>query len=252
MRKVVLVTGATSGIGKAVAEGFAKLSYNLIIVGRRKNRLDELKINLEKQYEINALSLPLDLRNKELVKELIGNLSEGWQNIDVLVNNAGLGIGFKSMEKANTDDWDVMIDTNIKGVLYLSREIMPGMVNRKSGHIINIGSTVAKQVPRNVGIYAATKHALDAISKGMRADLLEHKIKVTQVNPGYVETEFALVNNRGDKELAKKTYEGFTPLKPIDIAEVVTYVATLPGHVNINEILVTPFDEADVYHLRRD
>ena len=252
MNKIVLVTGATSGIGKAVAEEFAKLSYSLIIAGRRENRLDELKAYLEKQYKIQALTLPVDLRNKQIVKDVFSKLPNNWQNIDVLINNAGLGIGFMSLEKANTDDWDMMIDTNIKGVLYLSREIMPIMSKRKSGHIINIGSTVAKQVPRNVGIYAATKHALDAISQSMRIDLLEYNIKVTQVNPGYVETEFALVNNRGDKKLAKKTYDGFTPLKPIDIAEVVTYVATLPKHVNINEILVTPFDEADVYHLKRD
>ncbi|RLD68570.1 MAG: NAD(P)-dependent oxidoreductase [Bacteroidetes bacterium] len=252
MNKIVLVTGATSGIGKAVAEEFAKLSYNIIIVGRREKRLHELKAYLEKQYKVNILLLPIDLRNKQIVKETVANFPENWRNIDVLVNNAGLGLGLTSMEKANPDDWDIMIDTNIKAVLYLSREIMPFMVARKSGHIINIGSTVAKQVPKNVNIYAATKHALDAISQGMRADLLEKNIKVTQVNPGYVETEFSLVNNRGDKELAKKTYEGFTPLKPIDVAEVVTYVASLPKHVNINEILVTPFDEADVYNLKRD
>ena len=252
MNKIVLVTGATAGIGMAVAEEFAKLSYHLIITGRRQDRLYELKANLEKKYDCKVFVLAIDLRNKKAVKENINNLPKEWQKIDVLVNNAGLGVGFTSMEKGDTDDWDTMIDTNIKGVLYLSHEIMPGMVERKSGHIINIGSTVAKQVPKNVGIYAATKHALNAISQSMRIDLLEYGIKVTQVNPGYVETEFALVNHRGDREKAKKTYEGFTPLKPIDIAEVVTYVAALPANVNINDILVTPFDEADVYNLRKD
>ena len=252
MNKIVFVSGATSGIGKAVAEGFAKLSCNLIIAGRRQDRLNELKGLLESQYGVKVYSLTVDLRDKLAVRDNIRKLPKEWCDIDVLVNNAGLGLGFNSIDNSNTDDWDVMIDTNIKGVLYLSREIMPRMVERKSGHIINIGSTVVKQVPKNVNIYAATKHALDAISKGMRADLLEHNIKVTQVNPGYVETEFALVNNRGDKELAKKTYSGFTPLQANDVAEVVIYVANLPNHVNINEILVTPFDEADVYNLRRD
>jgi len=252
MNRIVLVTGATAGIGKAVAEEFAKLSYRVIIAGRRENRLDELKENLENSYNTQILVMPVDLRAKKAVQKALTKLPKDWRDIDVLVNNAGLGVGFTSMDKANTDDWDTMIDTNIKGVLYLSREIMPRMVDRKVGHIINIGSTVAKQVPKNGGIYAATKHALDAISQSMRIDLLEHNIKVTQVNPGYVETEFALVNNRGDKEKAKKTYEGFTPLKPKDIADVVIYVARLPANVNVNEILVTPFDEADVYNLRKD
>ncbi len=251
MGKTVLITGATAGIGKAIAEEFAKLSYRIIISGRRENRLNDLKSHLEEEYKADVYVMPMDVRNREQVRTAFEKLSPEWKSIDILVNNAGLGIGFAPMDKADVKDWDTMIDTNIKGVLYVSKEVMPGMVERKSGHIINIGSTVAKQVPKNVSIYAATKHALNAITQGMRSELLEHEIKVTQVNPGYVETEFALVNNKGDEEAARKVYEGFKPLQAKDIADTVTYVASLPDHVNINDILVTPFAEADVFNMLR-
>ncbi len=251
MGKIVLVTGATAGIGKAVAEEFAKLSYKIIISGRREDRLNELKNYLEGEYNTQVFVMPIDVRNKQIVEQAFINLPDEWKQIDVLVNNAGLGLGFSPMDKGNVDDWDTMIDTNVKGVLYVSKQVMPGMVERKSGHIINVGSTVAKQVPKNVSIYAATKHALNAITQGMRAELLEHDIRVTQVNPGYVETEFALVSKKGDAEEAKKVYEGFKPLEPKDIADVVVYVATLPQHVNINDILVTPLAEADVFNENR-
>lgn len=251
MGKIVLITGASSGIGKAIAEEFAKLSYGIIISGRREMRLEKLKSYLEEKYSSQVFVMPVDVRNKQMLEQAFSNLPAEWQTIDVLVNNAGLGLGFSPMDKGEPDDWDTMIDTNVKGVLYVSKQVMPGMVERKSGHIINIGSTVAKQVPKNVSIYAATKHALNAITQGMRAELLEHDIKVSQVNPGYVETEFALVSKKGDTEEAKKVYQGFKPLEPKDIAEVVVYVATLPPHVNINDILVTPLAEADVFNENR-
>ncbi len=252
MGKTVLVTGATAGIGRAVAEEFAKLSYKLIISGRRKIRLKEFKKYLEEEYKAEVCILLLDVRNKEMVKNAFADLPQEWKQIDILVNNAGLGLGFAPFDKANVDDWETMIDTNVKGVLYVSKQVIPQMVERKSGHIINIGSTVARQVPKNVSIYAATKHALNAITQGMRFELLEHDIKVTQVNPGYVETEFALVSKKGNNDEAKKVYEGFKPLEAKDIAETVSYVATLPEHVNINDILVTPQAEADVFNENRD
>jgi NADP-dependent 3-hydroxy acid dehydrogenase YdfG len=251
MGKTVLVTGTTAGIGRAVAEEFAKLSYKVIISGRRETRLKELKKYLEEEYKAEVYTLLLDVSERKMVKNAFAGLPDEWKQIDILVNNAGLGLGFAPFDKADVDDWDTMIDTNVKGVLYVSKEVVAGMVERKSGHIINIGSTVAKQVPKNVSIYAATKHALNAITQGMRAELLEHDIKVTQVNPGYVETEFALVSKKGNAEEAKKVYEGFKPLEPKDIADTVVYVATLPENVNINDILITPLAEADVFNENR-
>jgi len=252
MGKKVLVTGATAGIGRAIAEEFAKLSYDVIISGRREIRLKELKKHLEEEYKANVYMMPMDVRDREKVKKSFAALPDDWKQIDILVNNAGLGLGFAPFNEGKVEDWETMIDTNIKGVLYVSKEVVPQMVERKSGHIINIGSTVAKQVPKNVSIYAATKHALNAITQGMRFELLEHEIKVTQVNPGYVETEFALVSKKGNKEEAKKVYQDFKPLEAKDIANTVVYVATRPEHVNINDILVTPQAEADVFNENRD
>jgi len=244
MNKIALITGATSGIGKSTAYKFAENNYNLIITGRRKERLEKISKDLEKQYGIKVLPLAFDIRVFDEVKKAIESLPEGWKTIDVLINNAGLAAGLETIQEGKLDNWERMIDTNIKGLLYISKMIMPLMINRNKGHIINIGSIAGKEVYPKGNVYCATKHAVDALTKAMRIDLLPHNIKVTQIAPGAVETEFSIVR-LGDEKAAEKVYEGYEPLHPEDIAEVCYYVTTTPDHVNINDLLIMPTAQAN-------
>lgn len=247
--KNVLITGATSGIGKSCAYTFAKKGYNLIITGRRKERLDEIKDFLQTEFNVKIHTLCFDVRNLEETKNAIESIDEKeFQHIDILINNAGLASGMSSIEEGNYDDWDVMIDTNIKGLLYVSREILPKMKEQGYGHIINISSTAAKDAYPNGNVYCATKHAVDALSKSMRIDLLKYGIKVTSINPGACETEFSLVRFKGDEQRAKKVYEGFTPLTPQDVADSVYFAATLPKHVCINDLTLTCLTQANAHY----
>ena len=251
MRKTVLITGATSGIGEATAIKFAEATCRLIITGRRKDRINDLTEHLVQEYGIDVLPLCFDVRDIRQVEKYLGNLPEEWQKIDILVNNAGLAAGLGHIDEGDRDDWDRMIDTNVKGLLYVTRTIVPGMVSRQSGHIINISSIAGKEVYENGGVYCASKHAVEALSKGMRIDLLKHGIKVTNIAPGMVETEFSLVRFRGDRERADAVYKGIKALKGEDVAEVIFYCASLPAHVCINDIVITPTAQAGVNHTVR-
>ncbi len=241
---LVFITGATSGIGKSTAELFAKNGYDVIITGRRQERLNDLKTQLEKEYKINATALNFDITNQEEVEKAISSLSTENKKIDILVNNAGLAAGLSSIQDGNLLHWERMIDTNVKGLLYVTKIISNLMISRAKGHIINIGSIAGKEVYANGNVYCATKHAVDALNKAMRIDLLPHHIKVTAVNPGMVETEFSIVRFEGDEERAKKVYLGLQPLSPQDIAETVFWVANRPAHVNINDIVIMPAVQA--------
>ncbi len=245
MRKIIFITGATSGIGKASAEIFAKHNYDLIITGRRNDNLMSLSKELKNLYKIEVLTLNFDVRDKEVVKSIISSIPDKWKDIDVLLNNAGLAVGLDKIQDGKIEDWETMIDTNFKGLLYVSHEIIPFMVKNKKGHIINIGSTAAKTTYEKGNVYCATKFAVDALSKTMRIDLLNHGIKVTQISPGAAETEFSLVRFKGDKSKAKNAYKGYNPLTAKDIAENVYYVTTLPEHVCINELEITALAQAN-------
>lgn len=245
MRKTVLITGATSGIGEATAIKFAEASDRLIITGRRKERLDELTEHLVTTYDVEVLSLCFDVRVKSEVDKHLGNLPDDWKKIDILVNNAGLAVGLGHIDKGDTDDWDRMVDTNVKGLLYVTRAVSPGMVERGSGHIINISSIAGKEVYENGSVYCASKHAVDALSKAMRIDLLKHGIKVTNIAPGMAETEFSLVRFKGDREKASAVYTGIQPLRGEDIAEAIYYCTSLPDHVCINDLVITPKAQAN-------
>ena len=235
--KTVLITGATSGIGRATAEEFASNGYQLILTGRRTTRLDTLKIYFEKRYESKVKILPFDVRDITSVQRAIDSLDEEWKKVDILINDAGLAKGFAPIFEGNIQDWETMIDTNIKGLLYLTRVIAPQMVARKSGHIINIGSSAGKEVYPNGNVYCATKHAVEALTKAMRIELHQHNIRVSQVSPGHVEeTEFAYVRFE-DKERAK-IYEDFQPLKAKDVAETIYFIVSRPNHVNIQDIVL--------------
>lgn len=249
---LVLVTGATSGIGKSTAEIFAKNGHDLIITGRRKERLEEIENGLKKKYNVHVTSLCFDVRKVDEVEAAIQNLPSELKKIDVLINNAGLAAGLAPINDGELQHWERMIDTNIKGLLYMTKAVCKLMIERKSGHIINIGSIAGKEVYANGNVYCATKHAVDALNKGMRIDLLPHNIKVTAVNPGMVETEFSIVRFDGDEERAKKVYEGLQPLKPEDIAETVYWAASRPGHVNINDIVIMPSVQATATNVIRE
>jgi hypothetical protein len=248
MRKTVLITGATSGIGEATAIKFAEAMYRLIITGRRKDRLNDLTEHLVQEYGIDVLPLCFDVRDLRQVEKYLGNLPEEWKKIDILVNNAGLAAGLSHIDDGDRDDWDRMIDTNVKGLLYVTRAIVPGMVSRQSGHIINISSIAGKEVYENGNVYCASKHAVEALSKGMRIDLLKHGIKVTNIAPGMVETEFSLVRFSGDRERAETVYKGIRALRGEDVAEVIFYCTSLPSHVCINDLVITPTAQAGVNH----
>ena len=244
MNKITLITGATSGIGKACAIHFAKQKHDLILTGRRAERLTELASTLENEEQIKVLPLAFDIRDRKATETAISSLADQWKNIEILVNNAGLAAGLNTVQDGLIDDWEQMIDTNIKGLLYMSRAILPLMINNGKGHVINIGSIAGKEVYPNGNVYCATKFAVDALTKGMRIDLVKHGIKVTQIAPGAVETEFSNVRFHGDDERATTVYKGYQPLLPEDVAEVVYYATTLPKHVNINDLVLMPTSQA--------
>ena len=252
MRKIVFISGATSGIGEASAIKFAHNQYDLIITGRRVERLNALARKLESETGAEVLPLVFDVRNWTEVEHIIKSLPEKWQKIDVLLNNAGLAAGLDPVQDGNIDNWERMIDTNVKGLLYLTRAIAPLMIARASGHIINIGSIAGREVYPNGNVYCATKYAVDALTQGMRMDFLNYGIKVTQVAPGAAETEFSEVRFDGDKTRAANVYTGFTPLRAEDIADVIWYVSSLPPHVNINDILVMPTAQASATQIYRE
>lgn len=240
--KTALITGATSGIGLATAKLFAKNGVRLILCGRRQDRLDALASELQKYTEV--LILNFDVRNKVRVIELIKSLSGAFSEIDILINNAGNAHGMETIQEGSLDDWDAMLDINVKGLLYVSKAVIPKMIARKSGHIINIGSTAGKEVYPKGNVYCASKYAVDAITQGMRLDLNGKGIKVGAINPGMVETEFSEVRFKGDKDRAEKVYQGFTPLKPEDIADIIWFAITRPPHVNIADLTVMCLDQA--------
>ncbi len=250
--KTILITGATSGIGLACAYRFAKEGNNVIITGRRAERLDKVKNDLTKDYGIDVLALNFDVRDKDAVFENLENLPEKWKDIDVLVNNAGLAVGLNTIQEGVIDDWERMIDTNIKGLLYVTRAILPGMVKRKKGHVVNIGSIAGKEVYPNGNVYCATKHAVDALTKAIRIDAVNAGIKVTQIAPGAVETEFSIVRFKGDKQKADSVYKGFEPLHPEDIADAIYYVTDLPPHVTINDLLIMPTAQANAVTFHKE
>lgn len=240
--RIVFLTGATSGIGEATARLLAKNKFKLILCGRRKERLEVLQSELSAQTKVTYLTF--DVRDQQSVANAISSLPDEWKNIDILINNAGNAHGLSPMQKGSIDDWNAMIDINVKGLLYVSREIMPGMTERKSGHIINLGSIAGKEVYPNGNVYCASKFAVDALTQGMRMDLNPFGIKVTSINPGLVETEFALVRFKGDREKASLVYKGMQPLSGHDIAEVILYVLNTPPHVQLADITVFPTAQA--------
>lgn len=242
--KIALITGATSGIGKACATLFAQQGYKLILLARRSELLEKLSLHLEDKYAIEVQPLVLDVRENVALIKALEALPEAWKKVDVLVNNAGLSQGLDPIDQGNTDDWDRMIDTNVKGLLYMSRIVSNWMITAGKGHIINIGSIAGKEVYPNGNVYCATKHAVDALNKGMRIDLLPHGIKVTAINPGMVETEFSLVRFKGDEERASNVYKGLEPLIAQDIADAIWFAVSRPAHVNINDMLIMPTAQA--------
>lgn len=252
MNPIVLITGATSGIGKACAEKFAASQYHLVITGRRQDRLLEVQADLQSRYSVRVLPLCFDVQDKEAVFSNIGQLPAEWQAIDVLINNAGLALGRDSFEEADLQDWETMLDTNVHGLLYVSRAVLPFMIPRKKGHIINIGSVAGKDVYEKGNVYCASKFAVDAISKSQRIDLLRHRIKVTAIHPGAVETEFSLVRFKGERAKADATYTGFTPLSAADIAESIHYCASLPEHICINDLVITCTAQANGIYIHKD
>lgn len=245
MKKTVLITGATAGFGEACAHLFAKESWNLIITGRRKERLERLANAISEQNQVEVLPLCFDVRNEEEVKKAISQIPKEHQNIDVLINNAGLALGKGSFDQGLSEDWNTMIDTNVKGLMYVSKAVIPFLKNSENGHIVNIGSIAGKEVYSGGNVYCASKHAVDALSKAMRIDLLPYGIKVTQIAPGAAETEFSLVRFKGDEEKAGAVYNGFDALKAEDIAETVWFAVSRPPHVCLNDILIMPKAQAN-------
>ena len=250
MSKIILITGASSGFGKATATKFAAGGWNVIITGRRKEKLEALAKALEANYGIKTLCLNFDVQDKKAVFDNLQNLPTEWQAINILVNNAGLALGRDSFENANLEDWETMIDTNVKGLLYASKAVLPMLIKEK-GHIINIGSTAGKEVYKDGNVYCASKHAVDAISKAQRIDLLQYQIKVTAIHPGAADTEFSVVRFKGDAEKAKAVYTGYTPLMAEDIADTVWYVANTPAHVCINDLVITCTAQANSMYLQK-
>jgi len=242
--KIVFITGASSGIGKACAEVFAAEKANLILAARRIDKLKKLSESLKKKHKIKVRYFQLDVRNLEEVKKSISSFEKEWKKIDILINNAGLARGFSKIYEGDTVAWEEMIDTNIKGLLFVTREVLPFMVKRKKGHIINIGSIAGHEVYANGNVYCATKFAVNALNQAIRIDVFDKNIKVSSVDPGMVETEFSLVRFSGDKEKAKNVYTGLKPLAAFDIAQSVLFCAAQPPHININEIIITPTAQA--------
>jgi 3-hydroxy acid dehydrogenase / malonic semialdehyde reductase len=245
MNRIVFITGATSGIGKACAEKFAAAGDHLIISGRRKDRLEGLKISLQASYKIEIICTAFDVQNKQEVFDNINSLPEKWKPVDILINSAGLALGRDFFDKAPLGDWETMVQTNINGLLYVSKAVLPFMIQKNKGHIINLGSVAGDEVYEKGNVYCATKSAVEAISRAMRIDLLQHHIKVTNIKPGAVETEFSLVRFKGDAASASKVYDGFTPLSGNDIADAIFYCTSLPENVCINELEITPVAQAN-------
>ncbi len=244
MNKTILITGATAGIGKETAFRFAKEGHRLILCARRKELLEDLVENIKTNFKVEAIALIIDVRDKDVVEQKLSSLPKEWRNIDILVNNAGLALGLNTIDNGNVNDWEAMIDTNVKGLLYMTKFTLPYLEKSSCPHIINIGSIAGKEAYPKGNVYCATKHAVDALSKSMRIDLLEKGIKVSQVAPGAVETEFSVVRFKGDKTKADKVYQNYQPLRGEDVADVVYYVSNLPKHVNINDVLVMPTAQA--------
>jgi 3-hydroxy acid dehydrogenase / malonic semialdehyde reductase len=249
--KIVLITGASSGIGEACAIKFAENGYNIIITARRKDKLEKLAQTLKDKFNSKVFCLVFDVRDEKATREALESIPQEWSAIDVLINNAGLAAGMGPIQDGHLEDWNKMIDTNLKGLLHVSKSIIPGMILRKKGHIINIGSIAGKETYLNGNVYCASKAAVDSITKAMRIDLLKFGIKVTHIAPGAAETEFSIVRFHGDKEAAAKVYDGFTPLTGKDVADVVYYSASLPAHVNINDLILVPTAQANTSHLHR-
>ena len=250
--KIVFITGATAGIGEACAYDFANEGANLILCARRVDKLEQIVNKIKKDFGVKVHYFQLDVRDKYAVETEITSLPDEWKNIDILVNNAGLAKGFSKMDNGDIEAWEEMIDTNVKGLLYVSRQVLPLMTTRNGGHVINIGSVAGHEVYPNGNVYCATKFAVHALSKGIRYDLLDKKIKVTTIAPGLVETEFSEVRFSGDKDRAKQVYKGIQPLVAKDISDLVLFAATRPGHVNINEIEVTPTAQASSTQVFRE
>jgi serine 3-dehydrogenase len=247
----VLITGASSGIGAATAHAFAREKCNLLLAARRRDRIDQLARHLADKYAITAQAITLDVTKQKNVDAVLGSLSTTWEQIDILVNNAGLSRGLTKLQEGDIGDWEEMIDTNIKGLLYVTRSILPGMVKRKKGHIINIGSIAGHQLYPAGNVYCATKFAVRALSEGLRLDLLGTGVRVTSVDPGMVQTEFSQVRFHGDTERATAVYQGLQPLSADDVAEVILFCATRPPHVDVADIIVMPTDQASVNHAHR-
>jgi len=252
MSKIALITGATAGIGAACAHTFAQQGYHLILTGRREERLQRMAHDLNAKYAVDIKTLVFDIRDREELSYCLDTLPAEWKKVDVLINNAGLSQGLEPLQQGSLDDWDTMIDTNIKGLLYMSRKVSEWMTEQRKGHIINIGSIAGKEVYPNGNVYCATKHAVDALNKAMRIDLLPHGIKVTAIHPGMVETEFSLVRFKGDEARARKVYDGFEPLHAEDIAETIWFVVSRPAHVTINDLLIMPTAQANATTVKRD
>ncbi|MFN0033254.1 MAG: SDR family NAD(P)-dependent oxidoreductase [Flavobacteriales bacterium] len=251
MNKTILITGATSGFGKAMALLFASHGCRIIITGRRQERLAALQTQLEQEHNTTVLALNFDVRNQAEVEQVLQSISDEWKQVDVLINNAGLALGREPVHEALLSDWEEMIDTNLKGLLYVTREVSKWMVTRKSGHIINIGSVAGKEAYAGGNVYSATKFAVDALTKSMRIDFLPHNIRVSQIAPGAAETEFSLVRFHGDERKAKAVYQGFIPLSADDIADAAWYVASRPMHVCINDLVIMPTAQANAQNILR-
>ncbi len=245
--KTAFITGVTSGFGKAIAVRLAALGYQLVLTGRRQERLDELCNYIHSNFDVKAHSLCFDVRDNEACKQSVASLPDDFKNVDLLVNNAGLAAGASPFDESDLNDFDRMIDTNVKGLLYVTKLIVPGMIERKSGHIINISSIAGIEVYPNGSVYCASKHAVNAITKGLRIDLVKYGIKVSSVSPGMAETEFSVVRYHGDEEKAKAVYQGLVPLNADDIADTVEFIVTRPNHVSINDIQINPAQQANTY-----
>lgn len=252
MPKIVLITGATSGIGEACAHQFAKEGYHLILTGRRTEKLESLSAELKKRYLVQTITLVFDVRDSAKVSTSLSGIPEEWKNVDVCINNAGVSQGLEPIDKGDFADWDMMIDTNVKGFLYVAKIVSGWMILQNKGHIVNLGSVAGKEVYANGNVYCATKFAVDALSKAMRIDLLPYKIKVTAINPGAVETDFSNIRFKGDTKRAKKVYEGYEPLVAQDIAETIWFVVSRPAHVNINDLVIMPTAQANATTLLRE
>lgn len=252
--KIAFITGATSGIGEASAHGLAEQGANLILAARRSTILEKLEEDIRAKYGVKTFIVKLDVKNKQEVEWAVNSLPDEWKNIDILLNNAGLAKGLNKIYEDDTENWDEMIDTNVKGLLYVTRAIVPGMVERESGHVINIGSTAGHEAYPKGHVYCATKHAVNAITKSLRIDVVDKNIRVSTVDPGAVETNFSNVRFLGDKEKAKSMYKGLTPLVAEDVAESVVFCATRPPHANIAEIIMMPTQQASalVFHRKED